>query len=283
MLGGGGCAPRPQSRGPTDPSRRNADPTALGGHSAFGHPPQFVSLSLWIAPQAQSAWAPSNPTEFPLKSSPQTRPGQPERVPVSMRGALTVKWINGRNGEFAVGELNTPIGEFKVKDSLLDQFEEGTYAGIFWISQIFSKSYEYRGRITIETRAVLADLQIDDESKHAAEHEPTELDPIDEPPPAPVPVPVPPPRPRIVVPPRRPASTGGAERNRQASPRGVEPQDLELFGDEIAEQVRLQAPVKLDTTIDRARLRAQRKRLDQLGYAFNSRSQTFSHGGDTTA
>ena len=202
---------------------------------------------------------------------------------MSMRGVLTVKWINGRNGEFAVGDLYTPIGDFSVKDSLLDQFEEGTYAGTFWVSQVFSKSWEYRGRITIETRAVLADVQIDDESKHAAEHEPTELDPIDEPPPAPVPVPVPPPRPRIVVPPRRPASTGDAERNRQAGPHGVAPQDLELFGDEIAEQVRLQASVKLDTTIDRARLRAQRKRLDELGYAFNALTQSFAHSSQATA
>ena len=271
MLGGGGCAPQAQSR---TPHGNNADPRGVGGHA-----PLCFSLPLWIAPQAQSTWAHPNPTEFPLKNSSQARPSQPERVPVSMRGALTVKWINGRNGEFAVGDLNTPIGEFKVKDSLLDQFEEGTYAGTFWVSQIFSKSYEYRGRITIETRAVLADLQIDDESKHAAEQEPADLDPIDEPPPAPVP----PPRPRIVVPPRRPASTGGAERNRQAGPRGVEPKDLELFGDEIAEQIRLQASVKLDTTIDRARLRAQRKRLDELGYAFNALTQSFAHSSQATA
>jgi hypothetical protein len=239
---------------------------------------QFFLLPLWIAPQAQSPWALCNPREFPLRNSSQARPGQPERAPVSVHGSLTVRWIYGRNGEFAVGDLHTPIGEFKVKDSLLDQFEEGTYAGTFWISQIFSKSYEYRGRITIETRAVLADLQIDDEAKHSAEQEPAELDPIDEPPPAPVPPPV-----RIVVPPRRPAASGTANRKEAAGPQDLDPQDLALFGDELAEQLRLQGTVKLDSTIDRVRLRAQRKRLGELGYAFDSITQTFSKTGQAKA
>lgn len=197
-----------------------------------------------------------------------------------MRGSLTVKWINGRNGEFAVGDLHTPIGEFKVKDSLLDQFEEGTYAGTFWLSQIFAKSYDYRGRIMIEIRAVLADLQIDDESKHPSEREPDELDPLDEPPPPPMPVPPPV---RIVVPSRRPAAPPSAAPDRQDGPQGVAPEDLKLFGEEIVEQLRLQEPVKLDSTIDRVRLRAQRKRLDELGYTFIARTQTFIHGSQAQA
>lgn len=197
-----------------------------------------------------------------------------------MRGSLTVKWINGRNGEFAVGDLHTQIGEFKVKDSILDQFEEGTYAGTFWISQIFAKSYDYRGRIMVEIRAVLADLQIDDESQHPAEQEPAELDPLDEPPPPPVPVSPPV---RIVVPPRRPATSPSAEPRHQAGPRDVEAQDLDLFGEEIAEQLRVQGLVKLDPSIDRTRLRAQRKRLDELGYTFNARAQHFVHASQVQA
>lgn len=216
-----------------------------------------------------------------MRISSPARPGLPEHAPVSLQGALTVKWINGRNGEFAVGVLRTQIGEFKVKDSVLDQFEEGTYAGTFWVSQIFSKSYESRGLIMIETRAVLADLQIDDEAKHSTEQEPTELDPIDEPPPAPMPPPV-----RIVVPPRRQTTSGTAERKEPpgrpvAAPKGVGPEDLDLFGEELAEQLREQATVKLDSTIDRTRLRAQSKRLGELGYEFNAISQTFAHVGQS--
>lgn len=216
-----------------------------------------------------------------MKNSSLARSGPPAHGPLAMRGTLSVKWINGRNGEFAVGDLHTQIGEFRVKDSLLDQFEEGTYVGLFWVSQVFSKSYEYRGRITIETRAVLADLQIDDESKHPAEQEPAELDPIDEPPPAPMPSAV-----RIVVPPRRAASLqapGATGRKQPEAPQGVDPQDLQLFGDEIAELLRQQAAVKLDPTIDRTRLRAQRKRLGELGYTFDAIKQTFSLAGQAKA
>ena len=85
------------------------------------------------------------------------RTSREDTGPVAVKGTLIVKWIAGRNGEFAVGDLRTPIGEFRVKDALLDQFDEGEYQGIFWISQIYAKSYEYRGRITIETRASIAE------------------------------------------------------------------------------------------------------------------------------
>ena len=39
---------------------------------------------------------------------------------------LRVKRINGRNGPFCIADLSTDFGEFKVKESLLDQFDEGT-------------------------------------------------------------------------------------------------------------------------------------------------------------
>ena len=61
------------------------------------------------------------------------------------------------------------------------------------------------------------------------------------------------------------------------------PQDLQLFGDELAELVRQQATVKLDPTIDRTRLRAQRKRLGELGYTFDSIKQSFSQAGQAKA
>lgn len=179
-----------------------------------------------------------------------------------------VKWINGRNGEFAVGDLRTSIGEFRVKDSLLDQFDEGAYEGTFWISQIFSKSYEYRGRITIETRAVLADLQVDDEADSSApDTEPAELDPVDEPPPPPPAV--------QALPARKPKAQPPTGEG--ADDQAIREADRQLFGDELFEQVASGQPVKLDPAIgDRLRLREQRDRLKKgLGYGFDSLSQTW--------
>lgn len=241
--------------------------------------------NLSTRPEARPGTQPAGRTVTRPSTSPSTRSSArqaprdlSDHGPVALPGRLQVKWINGRNGEFAVGQLLTSLGEFRVKESLLDQFDEGTYEGTFWISRIFSKSYEYRGNITIETRAVLADLQIEEESKQPAEQEPPELDPIDEPPPAPTPPPL-----RIVVPPRRPPVPSQAVRKQLPGPQDLEPEDLELFGDEIAELLRQQGTVKLDPSIDRARLRTQRKRLGELGYAFDSRTQTFSHAGQASA
>jgi hypothetical protein len=190
-------------------------------------------------------------------------PKQPAPVAVSgpmvFEGVLTVKWINGRNGEFAVGELKTSIdATFKIKDSLLDQFDEGSYAGRFWISAIYPTSYAANGRITVEVRATLADLQITDESEApptpAATSEP---DPVDEAPPPSHPV-------KVAAPPAPKAS-----KEHSADEEGDG--DLELFGSELFELVQQRLVLKLDPTIgDRVKFRQQRDRLKVLGYTFDA-------------
>lgn len=40
---------------------------------------------------------------------------------INIPGQLAIRTINGRNGEFNVGKLSTSIGEFVIKDALLDQ------------------------------------------------------------------------------------------------------------------------------------------------------------------
>jgi hypothetical protein len=201
------------------------------------------------------------------------RPSARERAdpgPIALPGTLLVKWINGRNGEFAVGDLRTSIGEFRVKDSLLDQFDEGMYQGTFWISQIFSKSYEYRGRITIETRAVLADLQVDDEARdRMPEREQSELDPVDEPPPAP-PVSVAK-KPGHAVKPAPDRTRAG----QLADDAELARADRDLFGDDLHDLVARHQRLKLDPTVDRLRFRQQRDRLRALGYEFDARVQTW--------
>jgi hypothetical protein len=60
----------------------------------------------------------------------------------------------GRYGDFCVGELFHECCELKVKDSLLDQFEEGEYHGTVWISRIFLHQYIAYGKaVTGESNA----------------------------------------------------------------------------------------------------------------------------------
>lgn len=175
--------------------------------------------------------------------------------PVALSGTLVVKWISGRNGDFAVGDLRTPIGEFRVKDALLEQFDAGEYHGRFWISQIYSKSYEYRGRITIETRANIADLQIDLEGE--APHESTaasEPDPIDETPRVPASAPV-------EAPSKRMSSSIGD--NSAGDSDAESDADEKLFGMDIFDKVQAAQVVKLDPTVDRLLFRQQKNRLWQ--------------------
>ncbi len=46
---------------------------------------------------------------------------------IILEGQITNKVITGANGDFSVGSFNTSIGQFKIKNQLLDQFEEGDY------------------------------------------------------------------------------------------------------------------------------------------------------------
>jgi len=75
---------------------------------------------------------------------------------------LKVKKIRqGRYGDFCVADLSTEIGDFKVKDPLLDQFEDGDYTGTVWISEIYLAQYIAWGKGVTEIRARLHDLQLD--------------------------------------------------------------------------------------------------------------------------
>lgn len=185
---------------------------------------------------------------------------------VTVEGSLCIKRINGANGPFSVGDLLTDIGEFRVKDPVLDQFEEGVYTGHYTIQRIFSWSYNANGRLVVEIRARLADLQIHagtesslpdstaepdpaDESTHDSSAAPVECSPAAEKQdPSPIPCPLP------------DDSSDGA-----------------LFGEELHALVTSRRPVKLDPAIDdRRRFREQRNRLKSgLHYGFIPEEQTW--------
>ena len=101
---------------------------------------------------------------------------------IKCQGALRIKKIRqSRNGAFCIADLATDFGEFKVKDPMLDQFEEGEYQGTVWISEIYMSQYISYGKAVTELRARLHDLQVDSEDrKPVRSNEHSEPDPIDE-------------------------------------------------------------------------------------------------------
>ena len=196
---------------------------------------------------------------------------------IRTEGTLLVKKIkHSRNGPFCVADLVTDVGEFKVKDTLLDQFAEGEYRGTVWISEIYLAQYVSFGRGVTELRARLHDLQVDTESRLPQKPPPeSEPDPMDERPPVraipaaaegvtPKPVKL-----RVSRKSTAPASQDGAAPADDVAER-------EMFGDEIHQLVVARQSIKLDPTIDdRARFRAQARRLGQIGYQFDSKTQTW--------
>ncbi len=81
---------------------------------------------------------------------------------ITIPGVLTIKSIEGARCVFSVGDLRTEVGEFRIKDALLDEYEPGQYTGRFVISNIYPSSYTWRGRVSIEIRARLQEMMLDE-------------------------------------------------------------------------------------------------------------------------
>lgn len=196
---------------------------------------------------------------------------------ISITGQLAIRTISGRLGLFNVGRLSTSIGEFTIKDALLDQYQEGKYRGDFAIKQIRPSYYSHGGRLVVEIRAELEGMTLEDVTGLSREDEeqlPTNVpDPLEED--GPVPTPSPPRRKSIDHP--QPPQTNAIASDKPfgmdppASPTAEEA-DADLFGTVWP----LNETVKLDTTVDRQRLRAQCARLDMLGFTMNFKTQTWT-------
>lgn len=185
-------------------------------------------------------------------------------IVISLSGTLDVRTIKGSNGPFQVGELTTSVGEFKVKDKVLEQFEPGAYTGTFLIDKIYPHSYVWYGKVTVEIRARLADVQLDNDEPFSETNQPpssAEPDPADEE--------------------RTPGTTALARTHETPTttpqPAG-ESGELylpDLFGTELADAMVAGEPVKLDPTVDRGVFRQQRDQLRAFGYAFQASTQTW--------
>lgn len=185
---------------------------------------------------------------------------------VSIRGTLKVKYRNSRFGPFPVAQLHTSIGTFSVRDSKddawLESLQEGDYAGIFEISKIFLHSYSWNGESHTCVRAQVASYQLDGFEDEIVEDNQYLPDPMEE---------------------------EGDTINRDEL-------TSEIAGNEADENVALLASFldaeadweygddyRIDTTIGRINILQCRKALETLGYALDTRSQTWylpSDGGD---
>lgn len=60
---------------------------------------------------------------------------------IILEGNITNKVISGANGDFSVGNFQSTIGQFKIRSTLLDQFDEGEYQVRVTVKKIDLRSY----------------------------------------------------------------------------------------------------------------------------------------------
>ncbi|MDR2839046.1 MAG: DUF3275 family protein [Azonexus sp.] len=211
---------------------------------------------------------------------------------IKVDGTLRVKKIQSRNGPFSVGTLITGIGNFKVKDQVLEPFDEGNFQVTAWIVHIYPGTYVTEaGWVLTEIRAKLQDLQVRGEEQadidRTENNTAGEPDPLDETPPVTV----------KPVPQTRNKELGALKsklmaigRGRNPDPKSNEPATLDtpeqaqatqdklraLFTEDLCALIESRQPIKLDTSIDRLRLRTQAFYLkNELDYWFDKGDQTF--------
>jgi len=196
---------------------------------------------------------------------------------INIPGQLTIRTISGRNGDFNVGRLSTSIGEFVIKDALLDQYDEGKYRGDFLITEIRPSYYSTAGRLVVEIRAKLDSMSLDDVDNLTSEDtdklSPNEPDPIDEE----LTAPQSKPEHRQT---ERPVTASTKQVSKIDAPFGMAPPDTTTNPEADAALFGTLWPlgdtVRLDTTVDRQQLRQQCRRLSDLGYLHDFKSQVWN-------
>lgn len=190
---------------------------------------------------------------------------------IRVRGTISIQRKTSARGAFNIGDLATEIGEFEVKDSLIEEFEPGKYTGEFIIKWIAPDSFSWRGRVFVKNRATLDEILIDEAQEGApAPSAPPEPDPIEQ-------VSAQPQTSTKATQPRetpRPQASSASPADARKSDSGSS--DVELFGDELVALLRDRSPIKLDPTVDREQFRKQRDRLKEIGYSFDAKAQTWS-------
>lgn len=189
---------------------------------------------------------------------------------LKLSGTLAIRTIQGSRGAFNVGRLLTEIGEFAVKDSLIEEYDEGRYKGEFGIIAITPSTYFAGGRTVVEVRARLGSIALEDIAALAGDDRSpiTEPDPIESEP--------------VLAAPAAVTEETAAEVATSDEPI---PPEGEAIDDADAIERALQAlfgtlwpldaRVKLDPTVDRSLFRTQRDKLKELGYRFQPVGQVW--------
>lgn len=192
--------------------------------------------------------------------------------PVIVTGKLVVRTINGRNGAFNVGLLETAIGSFSVKDRELEQYSAGTYEGQFVIGKVFMHSWSYGANSGSEIRVRLDAMNIASNNALTPDDERKLLPPVNDPLEEEIPA-IPETKHPTPAKDENAPKTTNTKRPQFTVPTPAEQEtgDQTLFGPLWP----LPDIVKLDATAPRQVLRQQKARLSQLGYDFIAQEQHF--------
>lgn len=181
---------------------------------------------------------------------------------IKTTGTLVVRRRSGRFGAWSEAELQTPEGDFKVKDKVLDQYDEGEYAGEFLISRFFIKTHTTANRSWCDLMAVVDEFFLDRVEQGPVPPPEEPGDPAEE---------------EAQVP-HAALATGETPSVPLPQPAEELDPDLHLFGEELYGFVVRQQPVRLDPSVGVVQFRQQRDQLRKLGYVFGSKTKTWYHG-----
>lgn len=169
---------------------------------------------------------------------------------ITVPGTLIINSHQREDKLIKSGWLKSPIGDFNVKYSQLDFIDNGEYDGLFTIAKISQGCYGNQGKYYFEVEAILekvafshAVISATDTQKSVKEKRSEKTSDKKEP----------------------------SDNGQNTLLDDDMPNDEELFGSLWP----LQDQVKLDSTHDRNRIRAQCERLHQLGYLPNSKEQVW--------
>lgn len=195
---------------------------------------------------------------------------------IEVLGELSIRTVHGSNGDFKVGRLVSELGNFIVKDAELEQYKDGKYEGKFSIKRIGPYSYYSNERFVIEVRATLDKIVLSGTNALSAKDADAvglrEVDPADEETSKPAPIvksdnPLEDTTQFGADIPTKPKRSKKADSEPAGQPQEA---DEELFGVVLWP---LGDVVKLDSTVDRRKFKAQIVRLQELGYEFDGDSQ----------
>ncbi len=186
---------------------------------------------------------------------------------IILEGNVINKVITGANGDFSVGNFTTDIGQFKIRSTLLDQFDEGEYRVRVSVNKIDLNSYmsKRNGIIITEMELDIDHLECIEGDVKPVIDAPIEPDVTETPPP-------------LESKPEKSAKNTRDDRGERKPKDSSKPAPSD--GDaELAELFGLLWPlgdvVKLDSTMPRPLFIRQKDYLKSAGYTFNGLDQTW--------